>query len=168
MNLDYVVDVGIKGILATILAGVLLNVILKGYDKLKNDRDSDVFEEATTLFINSLLIYYRKFSKKYYDKQIKGCFYEIIYIHKHPIKRFVKAVPKLWVVSVFTIPVMYIILIILLGVLGNGLLLIWIIMIGLILLYVTNFLIFVRLSAYISKQNKTDQYIGYYKTNNLA
>ena len=57
MNLDYVVDVGIKGILATILAGVLLNVILKGYDKLKNDRDSDVFEEATTLFINSLLIY---------------------------------------------------------------------------------------------------------------
>lgn len=270
MNLDYVVDVGIKGILATILAGVLLNVILKGYDKLKNDRDSDVFEEATTLFINSLLIYsliatinsgllyliyehyktnkgivnvtavalivvntmtlfipivyfktltllknkfylvkregqnqyellakgydivnslgfevnneipflselnikkwsnYRKFSKKYYDKQIKGCFYEIIYIHKHPIKRFVKVVPKLWVVSVFTIPVMYIILIILLGVLGNGLLLIWIIMIGLILLYVTNFLIFVRLSAYISKQNKTDQYIGYYKTNNLA
>ena len=270
MSWGYISDIGVKGILVTIVAGIMLNSIQRGYDKLKTDRDSDVFEEATTLFISSLMFYviiglinstllyfiyeyyktnegivnitaialivvntmtvfipivyfknltllrnkfylikrdegnryellakgydivntadfeinnkipvlseiniekwndYRKDSKKYYNKQIMGYFFEVIYIHNHPIKRFLKIIPNLWTILVLTIPVMYFLAMILLGVFGNSLILVWILMVVLILLYITNFLVFVRVSAYISKQNKIDQYIGYYKANNLA
>ena len=57
MNWDYVLDIGAKGILTTIVAGVILKFIQRVYDKLKKDRNSDVFEEATTLFISSFMIY---------------------------------------------------------------------------------------------------------------
>ncbi|OEK69655.1 hypothetical protein ACP272_13370 (plasmid) [Staphylococcus xylosus] len=270
MNWDYVLDIGAKGILTTIVAGVILKFIQRVYDKLKKDRNSDVFEEATTLFISSLMIYliiglmnsgllyliyeyyktnegvvnitaitlilintiticipflyfenltllrnkfylikrekepryellikgydivnsqgfeinnkipllskinienwgdYRKDCKRYYDKQIRGYLYEIIYIHNHPIKRFVKIVPKLWTISVLSVPIIYILAIILLVIFGNSLILVWIIMITLMILYIANFIILVHVSTYISKQNKIDQYIGYYKANNLA
>ncbi|MFQ3845953.1 hypothetical protein AABD42_14590 [Staphylococcus shinii] len=57
MSWDYVLDIGMKSILATIVAGGMLRFIQRIYDKLKNDRKSDVFEEATTLFISSFMIY---------------------------------------------------------------------------------------------------------------
>ena len=78
------------------------------------------------------------------------------------IKRFVKIVPKLWTISVLSVPI------ILLVIFGNSLILVWIIMITLMILYIANFIILVHVSTYISKQNKIDQYIGYYKANNLA
>lgn len=270
MNFEYIVDIGLKSILATIIAGVMLNIILRGYDRLKHDRDSDVFEEGITLFISTLMIYlviaflnisllcliydyyknnkgivnvtaitmiiitimtlcipityfktltllknkfylmkrenekqyellikgydiinssgyevnnevpflskinikelngYNKASKKYYDKQMRSYFYEIIYVHRDPIKRFIKVIPKSWFISILTIPITYILLMILLIVFGNVLILIWTLIISLMLLYIANFLIFVRISSYIIKQNKIDQYIGYYKSNNLA
>lgn len=270
MSWDYVLDIGMKSILATIVAGVMLRFIQRIYDKLKNDRNSDVFEEATTLFISSFMIYliislmnsgllyliydyyksntgivnvtaialilvntiticipflyfenlillrnkfylikrekenryellakgydivnsqgfeinnkipllstitnenwvdYRKDYKTYYDKQIKGYFYEVIYIHKHPIKRFIKIVPKLWTISVLSVPILYILAIILLVIFGNSLMLVWVIIIALMILYMANFIILAHVSTYISKQNKIDQYIGYYKANNLA
>lgn len=270
MNVDYIVDIGVKSVLATIIAGVMLNIILRGYDKLKYDRDSDVFEDGITLFISSLLVYlviafinlvllyliydyyktdkgivnvtaiaiiivpimtflipityfktltllknkfylikresgtryellvkgydiinssgyevnneipflseinirklndYRDSAKKYYDKQVKGYFYETIYVHRDPIKRFVRVIPNLWIAPILSIPIIYILLMTALILFGNELILIWIFTISLILLYIINFLIFVRISGYITEQNKIDQYSGYYKSNNLA
>ncbi|RIO42041.1 hypothetical protein [Staphylococcus saprophyticus] len=267
---EYIVDIGAKGVLSTIIAGVMLNVILRGYDKLKHDRDSDVFEDSITLFITTLLIYsviafinipllyliydyykddngimnitaiailivvimtiaipityfrtltllknkyylvkrenenlyellvkgfdiinspgyevnneipllskinirelndYRDLFKKYYDKEIKGYFHEIVYVHRAPIKRFIKIIPNLWIVLILSIPVVYALIMTALILFGNELILIWIYIIGLILLYIFNFLVFVRISDYITRQNKMDQYSGYYKTNNLA
>ncbi len=76
--------------------------------------------------------------------------------------------PKLWTISVLSVPILYILAIILLVIFGNSLMLVWVIIIALMILYMANFIILAHVSTYISKQNKIDQYIGYYKANNLA
>lgn len=106
--------------------------------------------------------------QKYYDNKEDIYFTEAIYINEKSFKRFRSIVPKKLIMLCILSFLIYILQIILLFCFGPSILQTWILVIWIILKYWVNFMISIRITGIIEKDNEKEKYIGFYRENNLV
>lgn len=106
--------------------------------------------------------------QKYYDNKEDIYFTEAIYINEKSFKRFRSIVPKKLIILCILSFLIYILQIILLFCFGPSVLQTWILVIWIILKYWGNFMISIRITGIIEKDNEKEKYVGFYRENNLV
>ncbi|MGW7858614.1 hypothetical protein [Staphylococcus xylosus] len=146
----------------------IFELLKKGVDltsehRFKIERNVANIEEINTSTSGEYKVEYQK----YYDNKEDIYFTEAIYINEKSFKRFRILVPKKLIILCILSFLIYILQIILLFCFGSSVLQTWILVIWIILIYWVNFMISIRITGIIEKDNEKEKYVQYYRENNL-
>lgn len=105
--------------------------------------------------------------QSYYNNEIGSYFTEAIYTNIRPVKRFFNIIPKKFLIICFISYLVYFLQLLVMNFIGSSSLQLWILVIWIIIMYLVNFAVPIRIMGIIEKDNEKEKYIGFYKENNL-
>lgn len=138
-------------------------VDLNSENRFKIERNIPRLEEIIASFSGKYKVEYQT----YYDNKEDIHFTEAIYLNTIPVKRFLIVVPKKLMFQCIMFLLIYSLQIILMFFTGPSSIQIWIFIIWILITYWGNFIISVRITGIIEKDNEKEKYISFYKENNL-
>lgn len=138
-------------------------VDLNSVNRFEIEKNIPRIEEVISSFSGKYKVEYQT----YYDNKKDIYFTEAIYLNTIPVKRFLVVVPKKLMFQCIMLFFIYSLQIILMFFTGPSSIQIWIFVIWILLTYWGNFIISIRITGIIERDNEKEKYISYYRENNL-